>query len=235
MRRFMFVLLVATGGCSAAGAVGGGPDGSRSFAVGSFDSVNAHGSDTVRVVRGSTASVVATGPSAVLDRLDISTSGSVLNISRKSSMGWGGWSGRGATITVTVPSLRAIDLSGSGEASVDVADGPAFEGHVSGSGSLSLPNVRAASVKLGVRGSGDLTAGGKVDVLALEVGGSGNAEIAGLESQTATISVHGSGNAQATARKSATIDVAGSGDVEVKGTNACTISKSGSGDASCSI
>ena len=235
MRQFMLVLLVAVGGCSAAGAVGAGPDASRSFAVGGFDSVHASGSDTVRVVRGATTSVVATGPAKILERLDISTSGTVLNIARKSSMSWEDWNGKGATITVTVAALRGIDISGSGDASVDIVDGSSFEGNVSGSGSLALPHVRAASVKLGVRGSGDLSAGGKTDVLALDVTGSGNADITGLESQTAAISVRGSGNAKSTARKSATISVTGSGNVEVKGTNACTISKSGSGEARCSI
>lgn len=229
--RFLIVLipltLAACGSATASGA-----DTSRSFPVGNFDAVRASGSDTVHIVRGPNASVVASGPQDVIDHLAVSVSGSTLNLSRKSS-GWFSWNTHGATITVTTPSIRGVELAGSGDVDVDLVDGGSFEGRVGGAGKLRLPNVTSRSTKLDLSGSGDISANGKSDTVALSVGGSGNIDAKGLDSQTADVSIRGSGNVTATAHRSAALGISGSGNITVQGTDICTISKSGSGEARC--
>lgn len=230
--RFLIVLVpLVLAACGSAGATAGGADISRSFPVGSFDSLRAAGSDTVRVVRGPNPGVVASGPAEVLDRLDVSVSGTTLVLSRKRS--WIGWSTHGATITVTTPGIRSAELAGSGDVDVDLVDGANFEGRLAGSGKLRLLSVLSGSTKLDLAGSGDISASGKSESLALAIAGSGNIDAKGLESQTADVAVRGSGNVTATAQRSAAVNLSGSGNATVYGTETCTISKSGSGEARC--
>jgi hypothetical protein len=236
MRRLVLlapVFVLASCG-SHADAEGHGPQTTRSFPVGAFSSVELAGSDDVRVVRGPQASVTATGPSNVLDRLDIHVEGSQLKISRKSS-GWhlGSISSRGAVITVTTPGIDAAALAGSGNLNVDRATGNAFKGSLAGSGNFRIGDVRVFNLTLELAGSGDLTAAGETQNAALNLGGSGNIAAANLVSQTAKIAVGGSGDVELAAKTSATISVAGSGNVKVKGTTNCQISKIGSGDVRC--
>ena len=212
-----------------------GSDARKSFPVAGFDAVSLDGSDDVRVVRGATASVTASGRQAVIDKLDIRVVGTTLKIGRKSS-GWSmGWNGnQGAQITVTVPRIRAVAVAGSGDMTVDQVDGDALNAAVSGSGNLDLASVRAKAVDFAVSGSGNLKASGTSQTANMRVNGSGDVDAKNLSSQQATISVGGSGNLSTTVTGSATIAVGGSGDVDVRGTDRCAINKSGSGEARCS-
>ena len=223
---------LALAACGSAGAAADGIDGSRTFAVGAFDGVRASGADSVHIVRGPVVSVVASGPAKVLDRLDIAVQGTTLNVARKPG-GWFDWSPRGATITVTAPSLSAVELAGSGNVDVDQADGPEFQGKVEGSGRLKLAKSSAASLKLSIDGSGGIAARGTAQAASLAVSGSGSIDAKGLDAQTVAITLDGSGGADAVAHRSAALTVAGSGSATVRGTDTCTINKSGSGDARC--
>ena len=224
--------LIPLSACGSAGTTAGGMDTSRSFPVGSFDVIRAAGSDNVHVVRGPNASVVASGPADVLDKLDVSVSGSTLNLSRRSG-GLFTMQTHGATITVTTPMLRSVELAGSGDMDVDQADGGSFEGRVAGSGRLKLANVVSGSAKLDIAGSGGISASGKTETAAIGVSGSGDIDARGLEAQTADIAVRGSGDVVATAHRTAAVNIAGSGNATVHGTDTCTISKTGSGEARC--
>jgi hypothetical protein len=228
--------VVATAICasSASAARDDGPQTTRSFPVGSFRSVELAGSDDVHVVRGNRQGVTASGPSGVLDRLDIRVENGALKINRRRSgwtMSWG--SSRGAVVTVTTPGIEAAALAGSGNMRIDQISGGAFKGSVAGSGKLILPSVRVGTVALNLAGSGNINAAGAVRSARLSVGGSGDLIAPGLVSQTADVSVNGSGSAQVVARGRASLSLAGSGDIMVRGTTNCAISKAGSGDARC--
>jgi Putative auto-transporter adhesin, head GIN domain len=228
----LFVLAACSAGQSASRSAG--PAGARSFSVGNFDAVSLDGSDDVRVVRGAATSVVASGAPDVLDKLDIRVEGSTLKVSRK-RQGWGMHWARdgGAKIVVTVPTLNGATVAGSGNMTVDRADGQAFDASVAGSGSLQLASLTLRRAKLSVAGSGELIAVGSTDVGDLSLSGSGDLNAAQLASRRSDISVTGSGNARAAASESAAISLAGSGDATVTGTTKCTVSKVGSGEAHC--
>jgi hypothetical protein len=236
MRHFvMLTPIIALAACgSHADAADDSAQTTRNFPVGAFSAVELSGSDNVHVVSGKQDSVSATGPSGVLDRLDIHVEGNRLKITRKRSgwnMNWG--RSRGAVITVTTPGIDAAALAGSGNLTVDRAGGTAFKGSLAGSGKLLLSDVRVTDLTLDLAGSGDLSASGATQNANLSVGGSGDIAAENLVSQTAKISLSGSGNVQTSAKTSATISIAGSGNVTVKGTTNCQISKVGSGDARC--
>ncbi len=206
---------------------------SRNFPVSAFDEVRVGGSDTVKIVRGPTPGVVARGPARLLDNLEIRIEGRKLLVGHKPVMGISWSTNQNMVITVTLPALRAAELAGSGDVSIDRADGAEFEANVSGSGTLDIADVAAASTRLGLRGSGTLEARGTTGVLSADLVGSGDLKAADLHADTAAIAVKGSGSAWAFARKSASVTLTGSGDATVKGTRQCAITSRGSGNARC--
>jgi Putative auto-transporter adhesin, head GIN domain len=238
MRTVLTILpLLALAACGTAKSESrnAGPDGTRSFAVTGFESVSLEGSDNVRVLRGPTSSVIATGPQAVLDLLNIRVENNTLKIDRKPGRtNWLRGDYRGAMITVTMPAISAAAVAGSGDMTVDRADGPAFVAAVEGSGNLKVAEITVKRAALSAEGSGDLTILGTATDATMAAEGSGNIDARGLVSQQATIAVEGSGDIGATVRQRATIAVEGSGNVDVTGTDNCAIVKEGSGDARCS-
>lgn len=213
---------------------GSGAESTRSFAVGTFNAVSLEGSDNVRVLRGATISVTATGPQAVLDRLNIRVERNTLKIDRKPGRSnWLRGNYGDAMITVTMPSITAAGVAGSGDMTVDRADGERFGAAVEGSGNLKVGSIAVKRAQLAAEGSGNLTIAGTANDAAMAAEGSGNIEARGLVSQTATIAVEGSGDISATVRGRATIAVEGSGNVDVTGTDNCAIVKDGSGSARC--
>jgi len=206
---------------------------SRSFAASSFDEVRVGGSDTVKIVRGPTAGVVARGPAKLLDNLEIRTEGRKLLVGRKPSLGMSWATNQDVVITVTLPAIHAAELEGSGNVGIDRADGAEFEANLSGSGTLNIAMIAATSTKLGLRGSGTIKARGKTGAISADLVGSGDLNAEDLQTDTAAIAVMGPGSAQAFARKSASLTLTGSGDETVKGTRACAIPSRGSGNARC--
>ena len=237
MRMILIVFpFLALGACGVGNGASPdtGPAGAKRFMVGSFDSVSLEGSDNVRVVRGSGTSVVASGPQTVLDKLDIRVEGSTLKVGRK-RQGSGTYRNRdkSAAVTVTMPSIRAAAIAGSGDMMLDRADGETFDGSVAGSGSMQIASLTVKRASLSIAGSGYLMALGTSDDSRLSIAGSGNLDAARLQSRRTDISIRGSGNARVSASNSAAISLTGSGDATVIGTAKCTVTKKGSGVARC--
>jgi hypothetical protein len=120
--------------------------------------------------------------------------------------------GSEVVVDASVPKLAGIQASGSGDIDVDGIDADAFE-------------VRSD-------GSADLALEGTARRLALELDGSGDADLTGLAAREARVSVDGSGDADVRAEERLAVDVNGSGDVRYHGHPALTQHVGGSGDLS---
>lgn len=236
MRRLAILALIPLAACSVSAEddvpVGGGASASRDFMLNGFDSVSLAGPDSVTVTTGKQFSVRATGDSATLDRLDIRVEGGSLKVGRRRDSGFS-YSGRGAAIAVTMPSMRAGAVAGSGDLSVDAVRGEKFDGSVAGSGDLSVARIEAALVKLSVAGSGDIRAAGQARETSLSIAGSGDIDAGALGAESTRISLAGSGDVRAGATRLARVSLVGSGDVEIVGSPECQVSKRGSGEVRC--
>lgn len=210
------------------------PDGSRSFAATGFTGVELAGSDDVVVKQGAAFSVVATGPQSVLDKLEVAVKNGVLVVRRKpQNFSWG--DDKGATITVTLPTLARAEVSGSGEMSIDRASGDTVDAVLSGSGNLEIGAVEAKTVDIALAGSGDLSIkGGKADAGDINLAGSGDIDTSGMSLTTADVSIAGSGDVKLTATATANVSILGSGDVRLGGGAKCDSSEVGSGTVTCS-
>ncbi|OYW14135.1 MAG: hypothetical protein B7Z50_05110 [Sphingomonadales bacterium 12-62-5] len=187
----------------------------RSFANTGFTQVVLEANDTVSIRKGAFR-LVATGSEADLDRLEIRQEGTTLRIGRKRG-NWD-WRGRSLQVAVSLPALTAVTVSGSGNATADVAEGAAVNLRVSGSGDLAVRDVKTQALSASISGSGGLS-------VASVASGGVNASISGSGSGSGDVSLKASG--AVTARTS------GSGDVVVTGGARCTSRSSGSGTIRC--
>lgn len=229
--------------CSAE-VTGGGKDGQRTAEAGppttqsydlkGFSGVKVAGPDDVTIRRGEAFSITAKGPKSVIDELEIKLDGDMLSIGRRNS----GISFRSSDddveIAVTLPALRAVRLTGSGEINADTVDGDTVEAVVTGSGDLKVGALNGKSAKITVSGSGDIeVGGGTIGSGDFDVTGSGNIDAGGLSATTLDVSITGSGDVDAKASGSAAIAILGSGDATIGGGGKCTTRTMGSGTATC--
>lgn len=231
------LLAMALAACSAGAQEGEarGRTAQRSFQVAPFQSISLTGSPEVVVTVGAAPSVRAEGDARRVERLDIRVEGGELRIGYRHDSSWSFGFGRrrGVTIHVTVPSLAAATITGSGDMRVDRVQGDRFVGTVTGSGDLAVGQVQTGEAVFSVTGSGGIRAAGRAQRSHVELMGSGDVELGALEVRDATVSAHGSGNVTARAMESARVTLMGSGDVAITGPARCRVEKRGSGDVRC--
>ncbi|HEX8526927.1 head GIN domain-containing protein [Allosphingosinicella sp.] len=212
-----------------------GPPVQRSFPVGGFQSIALGGSAQVVVTVGGAPSVRAEGAQRDVERLEIRVEGNVLRIGEREKDGFlfFGRHGSEVTIHVTVPSLAAATIGGSGDIRIDRIEGESFNGSIGGSGELSVQRLRVGRAVFSVAGSGAIRASGEAQSAEIDLAGSGEIDVAGVAARQASVTLAGSGDIRARATESARVTLAGSGDVRVTGTANCRVSKRGSGEAHC--
>jgi hypothetical protein len=235
MRKAMILVpVLMLGGCHMAFGGGSGGHTAKAFQVGTFDKIALAGSSDVEVRTGAAVSVRAEGDQEAIDRLDIRVENGELRIgSRRSSWTFGWSSNHHVKIFVTVPSLAATSIAGSGDVRVDRVAGNRFEGQIAGSGDLNIAQMEVAEAAFSVAGSGDVTVAGKAGKVSFSTAGAGDMRAGALEAGAVNVSIMGSGDVQAHATQSADVNVMGSGDVHIAGTKNCTIHKAGSGTVAC--
>jgi Putative auto-transporter adhesin, head GIN domain len=188
------VALLARGGSSGSGGVqGSGVAATQSRVVARFSRLDLAGSNNVTVVVGGRQSVVVHADSNLLGyvttrvvagTLVIGTTGS---FTTRTPMG----------VEISVPSLAAVKLSGSGE--------------------ISVTRIEASQLSVALSGSGALSASGTATRLDVTVGGSGLAQLSGLVARDVRGVVTGSGLIRVTATASLNAAVPGTGAIVYSG------------------
>lgn len=221
----------------------------RRFDLAGFDAITATGPDDVRVVAGDRFSVVATGDPRALAALEIKVRGGTLRVGRRS----GNWRDRGALVTVTMPTLRTVALTGSADVDAARVTAADFGARLSGSGNLRIGALRVDVARIELSGSGDVVVDdATTDTLALTLSGSGNVaargtagsvgirltgsgdvNVSALDVRRVRVETSGSGDVRARASENATIAAGGASDVFVTGHPRCTVRKSGTADVTC--
>jgi hypothetical protein len=233
MRRLLVAaaLILAGSACGTGNAVeGSGTGGQRSYQVGAFDRVELAGHYDVRVTVGGAPSVRAEGEEAELERLEINVVDGELRIGSKP----GSWTSTGKTIVhVTAPSLKAVDVAGSGNVEVGPFRTQRFQGELAGSGNLVMQGLESEEASFEIAGSGNVRAAGRARMIDLEVAGSGSGEFGEIQAENARIEIAGSGGAQVRASGTAAVSIVGPGSVGVTGGARCTVEQVGSGQVRC--
>src|SRR5687768_2527859 len=161
---------------------------SRNFPVGEFTKLALRGGHDVIVTVGGAPSVRAEGDSGLIERLEIKVEGDELVIGSKHRRRWFGGShddGRAKVVVhVTVPSLAAASIDGSGDLRVDKVQGESFKAAIAGSGDMQIGDLRVRRSDFSIAGSGGITAKGTTESSDVSIAGSGDVDISGLASKT---------------------------------------------------
>jgi hypothetical protein len=123
-----------------------------------------------------------------------------------------GFGGDDVIVEASVPRLTGIEVSGSGDVDADGIDADALEVRSDGSADIALEGTAAR--------------------LALDLDGSGDADLGRLAAREARVRVGGSGDADVRAGERLEVTVDGSGDVRYHGDPELTQHVDGSGDLS---
>ena len=201
--------------------------------VAPFTAVNAAGSMNVIVRQGSPQRVEVEASAADQAKVETEVEGGRLRVGRRRE-GREMWKiekfNGPVFVYVTVPSLTAVSVSGSGDLRVE---GPVqagdFQVSVAGSGNLFLPQLTAQTLKTGLAGSGNISLGGTCPRHSIGVAGSGNVRADNLRTDDTEVRISGSGSVQVNAAKTLNSRISGSGDVLLRGAAQISTSKSGSG------
>jgi hypothetical protein len=124
---------------------------------------------------------------------------------------------RGPHARVTLPSLRSVVLSGSGE--IRVAEFEPVESlnfRLSGSGSIAAGAV-ASRVRAVVDGSGAIDLDGSADQVELELSGSGSIDAYELSAARGEVELSGSGRIAASLSEHVDVELSGSGRIDLFG------------------
>jgi Putative auto-transporter adhesin, head GIN domain len=217
------LLLAAAAGC---GVGDPGAPTSETRTVDGATAVDLRSSGTVTVTIGDEPELVITAGENVIDRLTSDVVDGVLVL---------GTSGPGfgtlgpVTYDLTIPTLEAVTVSGSGDVTVGRVATGSLALDISGSGEITAETIAAESIDAVISGSGTIGLAGKSARQDVEISGSGRHEAADLVSADVDVLVSGSGSADVTATDSLTVTVSGSGSVTYGGDPSVTSRISGSG------
>lgn len=150
----------------------------------------------VTYIQGDTPSVVVTGRKSMVDQVNLIDGRLTWSEDDGSEHVVFGWSHQDRLrVVITAPSVKAFDL----ESSADLA----------------IRNYAQPSFDLKVSGSGDVVAEGRTQTATVDVNGSGDSDLSGLEAVDARVDTSGSGDVRIGPTGAARIDISGSGDVDL--------------------
>lgn len=138
-------------------------------------------------VRGDKVSMIVEGPKRAIDALVYEDGRLELRGPRS------GRPNDGIKLSITAPTLPALDISG--PANIEIED------------------LRQPEFKLSMAGAGNIEASGKVQKLVVEASGAGNVDLSKLETVDAEVAIAGLGNADINASGEVEAAIAGAGNV----------------------
>lgn len=208
--------------------------------VGNFTKISYRVPGKLYLKQGSPQKVELEGPADILKEIETEVSGDKLIIGKENRwMDWG-WSSKDNIIAyVTVPTIEAVSVAGSGdlfcEDKINVGD---LDLGVSGSGSMRLAFNATGNVEADVSGSGDMDLKGNCNNFDSDVSGSGKVYVSVAIKENADFGVSGSGKIQAQGNARAVkASISGSGKVLAGDLVAekCDVRISGSGDLEVNV
>jgi hypothetical protein len=175
--------------------VGSGVASSQERSLAEFTAIEIAGSADVFVTVGKTQHVVVESDDNILPLIETSVQSGKLVISTKSLTSI---SPRlPIHVIVTMPSLEAASLSGSGN--------------------ITINGVNSETLMLNLPGSGNINVSGTARRVTVSLNGSGNIQCGDLEAQAVDASLNGSGNVNVYASQHLGVTIRGSGSVHYRG------------------
>lgn len=207
--------------------------------VSTFTKISFRTSGVVYVKQGSPQKVEIEGSSETLEKMKTKVDDGKLIIGPEDRwMSWSWGDDDKVTVYVTVASIEALSVSGSGKMIVQTkVTANNLDLNVSGSGSLKI-DADASDVDADVSGSGDMELRGKYRSFTSDISGSGEIEMNATIAGKADFDISGSGEVRATGTvQSVKAEITGSGKVLASNleTETCNVEISGSGSVEINV
>ena len=210
--------VVVVGPCESQGSLWVSGDGSAKLLEGSgisssqarevpeFRAVRLEGGFDLRASVGDTRSVVLEGDDNLLEHVRTRVEDGVLVL----DFAPGRYRTRlPLSVVLVTPALAAVEIDGAGD--------------------VQLESMKGERLSIAIRGSGDVSASGAVDVLELAISGAGDAHLFGLDAKRASVSISGAGDVDLAVRERLDASISGAGDVVYRGSPQVSKSISGAG------
>jgi hypothetical protein len=208
-----------------------GQSGKETRNVSDFNEVSFGISGNLYIKLGSSFSVVLDGDKEYLGEVETVVRNGKLII-RSDNHRFFNFANHQTEVYVTMPSIKALGVSGSGKAVIeDAVKADMFDLDVSGSGRITVKELKVTEFNSGISGSGDviIEGAGEASKGDIQISGSGsykgeNFKIASLE-----VSISGSGGCSCNVIDNLKASVSGSGSVYYSGNPRLDVRSSGSG------
>ena len=206
----------------------------RTYDVSAFDGISVALPATVNYTVSDAYSCVVRVDENLLEYLDIKVKDDDLFLGRLKEHNNTNLKAKEFVIEVTAPSLKEINLAGSGTFNaLSLMEGEQLEVNLAGSGDVSFKEkVAVGKLEMSVAGSGDIECGELVsNKLKLEIAGSGDLKVTNGMVREAEASVAGSGDIVLYCDiENLEAEIAGSGDIKARVSGKLTYGIIGSGE-----
>jgi hypothetical protein len=202
---------------------------SRNFQVSGFTRLSLGSAFKIEVKQGSNFSVSTTGRSEDLNDLEAKVTGGELRLGYKGS----NWNRNRKTVyvSITMPSLQAVDFSGASQANVAKFSGVSnMTIEVSGASKVNM-ELAAKKVSLDLSGASALTLTGNSDVLNGEISGASSFKGRDFHSKEVNLEASGASSAAVVANNALRAEASGASSIRYSG-NVKDVSSSTSGASS---
>lgn len=201
-------------GCADDGVDGNGERVERTRHLDAFTRVRSDSELSVQVTQGDAPAVVVSIDSNLQHLVQTYVSDGTLNVELSAEVED---TVPGPHLRITVPSLSAAKLDGSGKLSLalDAPEAP-LDLYLNGSGDLRYEG-RSAALGARLSGSGELRLAGETKDVEISLSGSGDVSARSLRADSGSLKLSGSGQISATVTESVWVSLSGSGDIDLYG------------------
>jgi ABC-type Na+ efflux pump permease subunit len=198
--------------------------------VSGFNELASSGPFEVHVNINGTESLKISAESDIINEIETVVDGGKLDIRFKHHYNWNHEHYGKIDVYVTAKSLSSLVNSGSGSIRVEgVVSGNDVDVVLSGSGDIQSA-VKSGNLHATISGSGSISLRGTADDTKVNISGSGEMKSRELKTNSASVSIAGSGSAYFKAEKSVSASIIGSGSVVYSGNASITSNRTiGSG------
>jgi hypothetical protein len=211
------------------GAPGSGQVETESRVVRDFQAVSFSSVGEMTIQQGETESLTIEAEDNVLREIRAQVRNGTLYIDYGSD-GWPRvWPTQPIRYTLTVKELAGLNLSGVGDVRVDALETDSLQTTLSGAGSLWLEELDADEVSCRLSGAGSINASGTATRVEANVSGLGSFKGGSLRSESAEVTLSGTGSATVWATKHLNAHISGLGSVQYYGDPSVTQAVSGLG------
>lgn len=198
--------------------------------VSDFDAVSFNSVGEVTIQQGETESLTIEAEDNVLPEIRTEVRNGTLYIGYAEENGWARVQPtKTIRFTLTVKQLNEINLAGAGSVVAKALKSDKLQVVLSGAGSLSCEELEAGDLALRLSGAGSIDASGKATRLEVRLSGFGSFKGGNLQSETADVTISGTGSAVVWATGHLDARISGLGSVQYYGQPQVTKNVSGLG------